>query len=349
MTKESKIQSWIRPNIAQLKPYSSARHEFEGQADVYLDANENPFEQHLYHRYPDPLQWKLKSKISELKSIAPESIFLGNGSDEAIDLLIRIFCEPGQDHIVIVEPTYGMYRVAADINNVKVKTHLLTKDFQLPITEILTQQEARDKILFLCSPNNPTGNLLSANDVRQAIEGFDGIVVVDEAYIDFSDQPSWIDEIAQYENLVVLQTFSKSWGMAGLRLGMAFAQPAIIRIFNAVKPPYNINQYTQDYVHDQLGKEEEVRSEIAELLKQRKILSDYLNQNPWVDKVHPSQANFILFTSDKARQIFEYLRAAGIVIRDRSQVVLCENGLRLTVGNPRENQIFIEKMEGFKP
>ncbi|GAA5220293.1 histidinol-phosphate transaminase [Membranihabitans marinus] len=337
----------VRPNIAALTPYSSARHEFTGHADIYLDANENPFSHHRWNRYPDPFQSALKNKLIEIKKCAVDEIFIGNGSDEAIDLLIRIFCEPGVDQIVTVEPTYGMYRVAADINNVAVNRQTLNPDYSLDIDTVLAHTTSADKILFLCSPNNPTGNAIDADVLLRGIKGFHGIVVIDEAYIDFSSQPSMIQYIESCPNLVILQTFSKAWGLAGLRMGMAFGPAWIIRLMNAVKPPYNINSYSQEIALQSLSKLEEVQDEIATIIEGRNQLRDFLVNHPSVLEVYPSDANFLLFKCIGAKSLFEYLRTEGIVIRDRSNVVLCEDCLRLTVGSPEENKIFIERMNNY--
>ncbi len=332
------IQNLVRPNIRCLTPYSSARSEFKGKAEVFLDANESPYDTG-YNRYPDPLQWKLKRAIGELKGIAPEHIFLGNGSDEAIDLLLRIFCEPGADHIITLPPTYGMYRVSADISNVAVREiPLRPGSFQPDVEAVLAAADAHSKVLFICSPNNPTGNSTRTESIRALAEGFPGIVVVDEAYIDFSAQESAIGLLPGYPNLVVLQTFSKAWGLAGIRLGMAFASAEIIGYFNKVKPPYNINQLTQEAALRALAKKEEQEAQVQQLLGQRTLLQQYLGGLPFVERIYPSDANFLLVKMKDPAGIYDYLVEQGIIVRDRSRVMLCEGCLRITVGTPEENE-----------
>ncbi len=339
------LKELVRDNIWNLQPYSSARHEFEGVADIYLDANENPFDTGL-NRYPDPLQKQLKSRISELKQVPAGQIFLGNGSDEAIDMLIRIFCRPGIDEVMILPPTYGMYKVSADICDVKVKSVSLNDDFQPDASQILQESSALTKILFLCSPNNPTGNLMERDEVIKVLEGFKGMVVVDEAYIDFSSEPSWTKRLSDYPNLIVLQTFSKAWGLAGIRLGMAFAQPEVIRLMNAVKPPYNINQLTQEKAWETLndGVAEKDR-QVATLLDEREKLRLDLEGHAGVLQVFPSEANFLLVKFEKHDEIFTALRSKGIVVRDRSGTHLCEQCLRITVGTAEENDQVIQTLK----
>ena len=335
----------VRENIRELKPYSSARHEFTGEAKIQLDANENPYEYHGYNRYPDPLQKKLKDKIGRLKGIAPESIFIGNGSDEAIDILTRIFCTPGRDAVHIPQPTYGMYRVSADINDVAVHTTMLTEDFEIDADQLLENVRENDHILWLCNPNNPTGNIHDPQKLRYILSRFPGIVVVDEAYIDFSSEPSMISMIPDHPNLVVLQTFSKAWGLAGMRIGMAFAQPWIIRYMNAVKPPYNINSYTQEYVLDQLEEVDAVRREVSQILLERQKVAEFLRSLDSVQKVFPSEANFILFRIDQSQRIFDQLTEQGIVIRNRNHEPLCKDCLRVTIGTPEENEILMKQLK----
>lgn len=332
------IQNLVRPNIRRLTPYSSARSEFKGKAEVFLDANESPYDTG-YNRYPDPLQRTLKQAISELKGIVPEHIFLGNGSDEAIDLLLRIFCEPGEDHIITLPPTYGMYRVSADISDVVVKeVPLRPGSFQPDVEAILTAADPHSKLLFICSPNNPTGNSIRTKFIRELAEGFPGIVVVDEAYIDFSAQESAIGLLPEFPNLVVLQTFSKAWGMAGIRLGMAFASEEIISYFNKVKPPYNINQLTQEAGLQALAKKEEQERQVQQLLGQRTLLQQYLGGLPFVERIYPSDANFLLVKMEAPKIVYNYLVERGVIVRDRSRVTLCEGCLRITVGTPAENE-----------
>jgi|SRR5690625_40101 len=339
MSEKNIYQKLVRENIRNLKPYSSARHEFTGVANIQLDANENPFQYHGYNRYPDPLQNKLKEKIGQMKGISTDSIFLGNGSDEAIDILTRIFCTPGRDAIHIPVPTYGMYRVSADINDVGVNTTFLDENFELKSEDILNNAKPNDHILWLCNPNNPSGNIQDPQEVMSLLEHFRGIVVVDEAYIDYSSEPSMISLIADHANLVVLQTFSKAWGLAGMRIGMAFAQPWIIDYMNAVKPPYNVNSYTQAYVLKELDDAENIRREVSVILQEREKLAEFLKSLDAVQKVYPSEANFILFKIKNSQFIFEELREAGIVIRNRNHEPGCEDCLRVTIGTPEENEI----------
>ena len=332
------IQHLVRPNIQRLTPYASARSEFKGQADVFLDANESPYDTG-YNRYPDPLQQKLKAALSALKGVAPEHMFLGNGSDEAIDLLMRIFCEPGEDHIVILPPTYGMYKVSADIANVAVREiPLLPGRFQPDAAAILAKADQHSKLLFLCSPNNPTGNSFPPDLVRELLANFPGIVVVDEAYIDFSAQQSATRWLGEFPNLVVMQTFSKAWGLAGIRLGMAFASEEIIGYFNKVKPPYNVNQLTQEAALKALGNKATKEKQVQQVLGQRALLQQYLGGLPFVQRVYPSDANFLLVKMEDARAVYDYLVEQGIIVRDRSRVTLCDDCLRITVGTPEENE-----------
>lgn len=334
------IQQLVRPNIQKMVAYSSARHDFTGTATVFLDANENPFDTG-FNRYPDPVQKMVKAKISKLKSVPYENIFLGNGSDEAIDLLMRIFCEPRQDHILTLPPTYGMYKVSAAIADVANRTIPLTPDFQPKVEEILKAANEQSKLLFICSPNNPTGNDIELNRIEQLIQGFNGIVVIDEAYIDFSNQSSCLQFLKQYNNLVVLQTFSKAWGLAGLRLGMAFASAEIIALFNKVKPPYNINQLTQATILNELDKYKTQQKRVDIIREERVRLQNGLGALAIVKKVYPTNANFILAQFENPKKVYQYLVDKGIVIRDRSDVILCNGCLRITVGTPEENKILM--------
>jgi histidinol-phosphate aminotransferase len=329
------IGDLVRRNIRELKPYSSARDEFSGEAAVFLDANENPYPS-PFNRYPDPLQKKLKQRISELKGVPSEMIFLGNGSDEAIDLIIRAFCEPGQDSILITEPTYGMYAVCADVNNVGVKRLSLTRDFELDVDAVLSNADASTKVIFLCSPNNPTGNLL----VRE----FNGLVVVDEAYIDFAATESLTRELNDNPNLVVLQTLSKAWGLAGLRLGMCFASSLIINILNKIKYPYNISSLTQEYALDALQNEQRKEEWVREILSERTAVTAALKEIPIVQHIYPSNANFILVRVENAPLVYRKLMEQGTIVRDRSRVTLCDNCLRITIGTPAENDILIRQL-----
>ena len=345
------LNAIIRPNIRNLVPYSSARDEFKGEASVYLDANENSLGSPLikwYNRYPDPLQWEVKKKLSAIKGIAPGQIFLGNGSDEAIDLLYRAFCEPGIDNVVICPPTYGMYEVSANINNIKLKKVPLTPEYQLDLEAMEEAIDANTRIIWLCSPNNPTGNSLDREDVEIILNNFDGLVVVDEAYINFSRHRSFIPDLADYPNLVVLQTLSKAWGLAALRIGMAFASKEIIEVFNRIKPPYNISQAAQELVLEALDRVDEVNDMIRILVEERNNLEEELARLPQVIRVYPSDANFLLVKTVDAKGLYKYLVGKGIVVRDRSSVILCDESLRITVGTPRENQVLLRAIAEFE-
>jgi len=338
------LKQLIRDNILNMKPYSSARDEFKGEASVYLDANENPLN-NPYNRYPDPMQWKLKEKISKIKGVDASKIFLGNGSDEPIDVVIRVFCEPRQDNIVAIDPTYGMYKVCADINNVEYRKVLLNADFMFDADTLLAATDRNTKLIFLCSPNNPTGNLLNKSEVLKVIKGFDGIVVVDEAYIDFAAKESLLPELDKYPNLVILQTFSKAWGLAAIRLGMAFASPEILSYFNKVKYPYNINKLTQEFVSEELDKIEQKKEWVSMLLEQRKILTEELQKLSFVEKVYPTDANFVLIKVPDANAMYKQLVDRGIIVRNRNSVSLCANCLRITVGTKDENAKLIEELK----
>lgn len=330
------IDNLLRKNIKTLQPYSSARDEYTGEAMVFLDANENPFN-YPYNRYPDPLQRKLKEKIARLKGVIPEQIFLGNGSDEPIDLLIRAFCEPGEDALAIIEPTYGMYQVAAGINNANVKKISLTESFELDARELLKNTDEKTKLVFLCSPNNPTGNCLDKNAVQEVIQNFPGIVVLDEAYIDFAPGKSLLPQLKEFPNLVILQTFSKAWGMAGIRLGMAFASPEIISVFNKIKYPYNLNILTQQKALELIENKKQTEKWIKLLIAEREKMTKLLKDFPFVEHIYPSDANFILVKMHDARGVYEYLKEKGVIVRDRSKVHLCAESLRITIGTSEEN------------
>ncbi len=338
------LQKLIRPNIYSLKPYSCARDEFKGEASVYLDANENPMNE-PYNRYPDPLQWKLKKKIAGIKHVRPEQIMLGVGSDEPIDLAIRIFCEPKQDNVVAIEPTYGMYKVCADINNVEYRKAFLNDDFSLNAEEVLKTADKNTKVIFLCSPNNPTGNLLNRDEMLKIINGFEGIVVIDEAYIDFSPEKSWLEELDKYPNVIVLQTFSKAWGLASVRCGMAFASEEVISYFNKVKYPYNVNLLTQNFVSEQLDHEDRKNEWVKMLLEQRSYLEEELKKLPFIEKVYPTNANFLLVKVPDANATYQSLVERGIIVRNRNSVSLCLGGLRITVGTLKENQTLIAELQ----
>lgn len=334
----------VRPNILALQPYSSARSEFKDSAEVFLDANESPYPT-AHNRYPDPLQLALKQRISTRKGIAPDHIFLGNGSDEAIDLLLRIFCRPGLDTICTTPPTYGMYAVAAGIQDVRVVTAPLTPDFQLDVPATLAAAQ-QAKLTFLCSPNNPTGNLLARDALLALITQTPGIVVLDEAYIDFADAgSSLLPLLHQHPNLVILQTLSKAWGLAGLRLGMAFASSAIIALMNKVKPPYNIGSHTQQLVLTATTDTHTLQAHIAECLQERTRVVTALQQLPIVQVVHPSAANFVLVAFHQHTTVFQRLLAAGIVVRDRSLQPNCTACLRISIGTPAENDILLRTLQ----
>lgn len=336
-----KLEQLVRKNILSLKAYSSARDEFKGEASVYLDANENPLNG-PYNRYPDPLQWALKEKVAKIKNIDGRKIFFGNGSDEPIDIVIRVFCEPAVDNIVAIDPTYGMYKVCADINNIEYRQVLLNDDYSLDADRLLTKVDANTKLIFLCSPNNPTGNILNKKEVEKVLRSFPGIVIVDEAYIDFSASNTWLAELGNYPNLVVLQTFSKAWGMAAVRLGMAFASEEIIGYFNKVKYPYNINVLTQDFAYKELDRLAEKEEWVQMLIEQRKVLETQLAPLSFVEKVYPSDANFILVKMGDANGIYNALVDKGIIVRNRNTVSLCNGCLRITVGTAAENKALMD-------
>jgi histidinol-phosphate aminotransferase len=342
------INNLQRENIRNLKPYSTARDEYKGQASVFLDANENSYGSPLeknYNRYPDPLQLDLKDAISKIKGVPIENTFLGNGSDEAIDLLYRAFCEPGKDNVVILPPTYGMYEVSANINNVEIRKVNLLPDFQLDLNGIAEAIDENTKLIFICSPNNPTGNSIVRTDIETVLANFKGLVIIDEAYINYAKQRTFIKELMEYPNLVVMQTFSKAWGLAALRLGMAFAARPVIDVLNKVKPPYNINQATQDIALEALKNIEQVNEWIKITVEQRDQLSASLAPLPMVKKVYPSDANFILVEVDEPITTYNALVEKGIIIRDRSKVTLCEGCLRITIGTQKENEILLNALK----
>jgi histidinol-phosphate aminotransferase len=345
------LNALVRPNIRNLVPYSSARDEFKGEASIFLDANENSLGSPLtkwYNRYPDPLQWEVKKKISAIKGTPAEHIFLGNGSDEAIDLLFRAFCEPGMDNVVICPPTYGMYEVSANINNIGLKKVPPTPDFQIDLDAMEGAIDRNTRIIWLCSPNNPTGNSLNREDIEIILNNFEGLVVIDEAYINFSRQRSFIPELSEYPNLVILQTMSKAWGLAALRIGMAFASKEIIEVINRIKPPYNISQAAQDLVLQALDHVDEVNNMIRILVEERKKLEESLLELPQVIQVYPSDANFLLVKTIDAKGLYKYLVEKGVVVRDRSNVLLCEESLRITVGTPSENTALLKMISEFE-
>jgi histidinol-phosphate aminotransferase len=344
------LDALVRTNIRTLKPYSSARDEFKGEASIFLDANENSLGSPLvkwYNRYPDPLQLKVKEKIAFIKKIPVDQIFLGNGSDEAIDLLYRCFCEPGIDEVVIFPPTYGMYEVSANINNVKLNRVPLTEQFQLDLEALEQAIKPSTKIIWICSPNNPTGNSIDREAIEMILNNFDGLVVIDEAYINFSRQKSWLSDLQDYPNLVILQTLSKAWGLAGIRLGMAFASPEIIGYLNKVKPPYNISEPVQELAIKALEEIGQVNDMIVTLVNERQNLVTSLLKNEEVLTIYPSDANFLLVKFKDASGLYKYFVEQGIVVRDRSNVVLCEGCLRITVGTPLENTKLLESLKSF--
>ncbi|MBE0652401.1 MAG: histidinol-phosphate transaminase [Bacteroidales bacterium] len=340
------LDKLIRPNLRNMIPYSSARDEYSGNASVFLDANESPFNE-PYNRYPDPQQKILKSKISKLFSQPVENIFLGNGSDEAIDLLFRVFCEPGRDNILTMAPSYGMYEVSANTQDVEVRKVLLEDDYTFRAESMLKMSDESSKLAFLCSPNNPTGNLLDIAEIIYLLGSFEGIVVVDEAYIDFAESKGLLPYLQDFPNLVVLRTFSKAWGLAGIRLGMAFASSRIINLLAKVKYPYNLNILTQEFALKQLMEEERKKEWVSEILFQRAKMAERLRKMKMVEKVHPSDANFLLVKLDRPDELYNYLKDKGIIIRDRSKVIKCEGSLRITIGSKIENKILLREMEDF--
>lgn len=338
------LKDLTRPNIWNLKPYSSARDEYKGvEASVFLDANESPYNG-PHNRYPDPMQWDLKSAIAPIKKVRPENIFLGNGSDEAIDLVYRAFCEPGIDNVVAIDPTYGMYQVCAEVNNVEYRKVLLDENFQFKADDLLAAADERTKLIFLCSPNNPSGNNLCREEIEKTLNGFDGLVVVDEAYIDFSDAPSFLQQLDKYPNLIVLQTFSKAWASAAIRLGMAFASPEIIGIFSKIKYPYNVNLLTQKQALEILHRYYEVDRWVNSLIKEREWLEGEFGKLPCCICIYPSDANFFLAKVTDAKKIYDYLVGKGIIVRNRNSVSLCKDCLRVTVGTRHENSVLIEAL-----
>lgn len=342
------LNNLLRKNIKDLVAYSSARDEFKGEASVFLDANENAFGSPLdtnYNRYPDPLQNAVKKRLSEIKGVPVSNIFLGNGSDEAIDILYRSFCVPGTDNVIIVPPTYGMYEVSANINDIILQRIPLTVDYQLNLEGIAEAINAQTKLIFICSPNNPTGNSINRDDIETILANFNGIVVIDEAYINFSRSKSFIQELTEYPNLVVLQTLSKAWGLAGLRIGMAFASEEIIEVFNKVKPPYNVNEASQALALQALENVKQVNDWIKETLSERDRLVLGLKDFKFVLDIYPSDANFILVKTTDAKAIYNFLVEKGIVIRDRSKIALCEGCLRITVGTPAENNVLLATLK----
>lgn len=341
------LKTLVRANIWDMAPYSSARNEFHGDASVFLDANENPWNV-PYNRYPDPMQRELKERIGELKGVNPDSIFLGNGSDEAIDVIIRTFCNPGVDDITTITPSYGMYEVAADVNGVKCNKVQLDKGFALNADLLLQVADVWTKVIYLCSPNNPTGNTLDREEIYKIVNTFQGIVVIDEAYIDFSLSPSFLSELADFPNLIVLQTLSKAWGAAGIRLGMAFASPEIVTIMNKVKYPYNINQLTQERALQILLNVDKMQSQLRLILSERRRVEKKLQEPPYLYKVYPSDTNFLLVDVGNADLMYSALVKQGVVVRNRNNVSLCRGCLRITIGTPEENDVLLEALKNAK-
>ena len=341
------LEQLVRPNIWSLAPYSSARDEYSGkEAHVFLDANENPYNG-PYNRYPDPLQRELKGMLKKVKGIPEENIFLGNGSDEAIDLAYRVFCNPGRDNVVAIAPTYGMYQVCADINDIEYRTVLLDENFDFKAADLLAACDEHTKIIWLCSPNNPTGNSLNRDEILKVVEGFEGIVIVDEAYIDFAQQLSMRQELPTHPNLIILQTMSKAWGSAAIRLGMAFASKEIIAIYNKVKYPYNVNQLTQEQALEMLKDPFEVDKWVKILMAERSRLMQAFLELPICEKVYKTDANFFLAKMTDANAIYNYLVDKGVIVRNRNKVQLCQNCLRITIGNRTENNELLSALRQY--
>lgn len=341
------LKELTRPNIWELAPYSSARNEYSGRtARVFLDANENPYNSPL-NRYPDPLQLEVKKKLSKIKGVAEECIFLGNGSDEAIDLPYRCFCRPGIDNVVAIEPTYGMYKVCADVNDVEYRRVLLDEHYQITADRLLSPSDDNTKLIWICSPNNPTGNSINREEIIKVLNVFQGLVIIDEAYSDFSSQKSFRSELTKYPNLIALNTFSKAWGCAAIRLGMAFASKEIINLFNKVKYPYNVNLLTQQQALDALSDPYEVEKWVRTLLLERSRMMEAFKLLPICKKVYPTDANFFLAKMTDAQRIYDYLVERGIIVRNRTRVQLCENCLRITIGNKSENNELLSALRQF--
>ena len=347
MKKQFDINNLIRENIKNIKPYSSARDEYKDASAedmVFLDANENPF-QNGVNRYPDPQQNEVKELLSEIKSVPKKNILLGNGSDEVLDLIFRAFCEPNKDNIITLPPTYGMYSVLADINAIEDRKVLLSTDFQPNVDEILEAVDIHTKLLFLCSPNNPSGNSFTTDSVEKLVNNFNGLVVIDEAYIDFSEEKSWLERLEEFPNLIITQTLSKAYGMAGIRLGICYASEEIIRILNNIKPPYNVNELTQQRAISRLQKKEEVAKEINKIVTNRTNLIAALQKIEFIHRVYPTDCNFVLVKVDNATERYNQLIAKGIVVRNRTTQPLCENCLRFTIGTKEENEKLIKALK----
>lgn len=346
------LQSIVRKHILSLAPYSSARDEYTGKEGVFLDANENPIGSATpenWNRYPDPYQAAIKEKIAPIKGCRPTQIFLGNGSDEPIDLIIRLTCEPKEDNIIILPPTYGMYEVSASVNNVQVQKIDLTEDYQLDVDAIIEAINPKTKLIFICSPNNPTGNTINREAILTIIDNFEhGLVIIDEAYNDFADEPSFIPELDNYPNVMVLQTFSKAWGLASLRLGMAFANEELIKLLNKIKYPYNINGLTQKLLIENISNTDFVVNSVNTLNNNRKLLAEALSELSIVEKIFPSDANFLLVKFQDAKAVFDYLIEQKTIVRDRSKVKLCDNSLRISIGTTEENTHLMNLLKAYK-
>ena len=341
------LNELTRPNIRALKPYSSARDEYNGaEASVFLDANENPYNT-PNNRYPDPMQRELKNMIAPVKKVKPENIFLGNGSHEAIDLVYRAFCRPGVENLVAIDPTYGMYQVCAEVNDVEYRKVLLDENYQFSADKLLAATDDDTKLIFLCSPNNPTGNALDREEIEKTLSAFQGLVIIDEAYSDFSDAPSFLPDLEKYPNLIVFQTFSKAWGCAAIRLGMAFASPEIISIFSKIKYPYNVNLLTQKEAIAMMHRHYEVDRWVKSLLEERARLINEFIQLPCCEKIYPTDANFFLAKVTDAKKIYAYLVSKGIIVRNRTNVSLCRDCLRITIGTRPENDTLLEALNAF--
>lgn len=347
------LQNIVRKHILSLAPYSSARDEYTGKEGIFLDANENPLGSATpenWNRYPDPYQWEIKDKLAPMKGCRPTQIFLGNGSDEPIDLIIRLTCEPQEDNIIILPPTYGMYEVSASVNNVEIQKINLTLDYQLDTDRILASINPKTKLIFICSPNNPTGNIIDRKAILKIIKNFQqGIVIIDEAYNDFSDEPSFIPELDNFPNVMVLQTFSKAWGLAALRLGMAFASEDLIKLLNKIKYPYNVNGLTQKQLIENIGNIDFVKKSVEMLIQNRKKIVTELSRLDIVTKIFPSDANYLLVKFTEAKKVFDYLIEHKTIVRDRSKVILCEDSLRISVGTEKENAQIISLLQKYKP
>lgn len=346
MTTTFNLEEIVRKNVQRLVPYSSARDEFTGFKNpmIFLDANENPFENGV-NRYPDPQQRTVKEVLASQKGVSVSQILLGNGSDEVLDLIYRVFCEPKEDNVITLPPTYGMYKVLAEINNIENREVLLTADFELDASAILKQIDRNTKLIFICSPNNPTGNIFNTKAIETLLKSFNGMVVIDEAYIDFSSQLSWVNRLDEFPNLIVTQTLSKAYGMAGIRLGICYASQEVIGVINKVKPPYNVNELTQQKALDRLDNPQLIKSEINSILAAKDNLLKALDELSWIAKIYPSEANFLLLKVDDAKMRYQQLIEKGIVIRDRSSQPLCENTLRITIGTQPENTKLIEVLK----